>query len=51
LPSRTVHKEDDCNEEMLDLIDKYVDSSEPDENDSSEGDNTDPRWDALKDLN
>lgn len=52
LPSRTVHKEDECNEEMLDLIDKYVDSSEPDEDDSDDDeDDTDPRWDALKNLN
>ncbi|RYM34185.1 DUF177 domain-containing protein [Brumimicrobium glaciale] len=51
LPSRTVHEEDDCNEEMLDLIDKYVDSSEPDEDDSDEEDDTDPRWDALRNLN
>ena len=52
MPSRTVHEEDECNEEMLDLIDKYVDSSEPDDDDDSdEEDDTDPRWDALKDLN
>jgi uncharacterized metal-binding protein YceD (DUF177 family) len=50
LPNRTVHDEDECNEEMLDLIDKYVDSSENQEEDSDE-DNTDPRWDALKNLN
>lgn len=50
LPSRTVHEEDECNEEMLDLIDKYVDSSENQEEDSDEED-TDPRWDALKNLN
>ncbi len=51
LPSRTVHEEDECNEEMLDLIDKYVDSSEQDEDDSDEEDDTDPRWDALRNLN
>ncbi|HZH86169.1 MAG TPA: DUF177 domain-containing protein [Brumimicrobium sp.] len=50
LPSRTVHKEDECNEEMLDLIDQYVDSSENQEEDSDE-DDTDPRWDALRNLN
>ncbi|WP_107040303.1 YceD family protein [Brumimicrobium mesophilum] len=52
LPGRTVHEEDECNEEMLDLIDKYVDSSESyeDESDDDEED-TDPRWDALKNLN
>jgi len=52
LPPRTIHEEDECNEEMLDLIDKYVDSSESyeDESDDDEED-TDPRWDALKNLN
>ncbi|WP_299202339.1 YceD family protein [Brumimicrobium sp.] len=50
LPSRTVHKEDECNEEMLDLIDQYVDSSENEEEDSDEED-IDPRWNALKNLN
>ncbi|HLV42497.1 MAG TPA: DUF177 domain-containing protein [Brumimicrobium sp.] len=49
LPSRTVHKEDECNEEMLDLIDKYVDSSEQEED--SDEDDIDPRWDVLKNLN
>src|SRR5690554_5796897 len=50
LPSRTVHKEDECNEEMLDLIDQYVDSSENEEEDSDEED-IDPRWNELKNLN
>lgn len=50
LPQRTVHEEDECNEEMLDLLDKYVDSSESYEDDSDEED-TDPRWDSLRNLN
>lgn len=50
LPSRTVHEEDECSEEMLDLLDQYVDSSENKNEDSSE-ENIDPRWEALKKLN
>ena len=48
LPSRTIHNEDECNEEMLDLLDKYIDPS-GNNNDSEEEDN-DPRWNQLKDL-
>ncbi|PKR82242.1 hypothetical protein CW751_02605 [Brumimicrobium salinarum] len=49
IPGRAVHDEENCNEEMLDLLDKYVDSSENEvaENDSD----IDPRWAALKKLN
>lgn len=50
LPSRTVHEESECNEEMLDLLDHYADSSE-DQEDSSSEENIDPRWNALKKLN
>lgn len=50
LPSRTVHEEEECNSEMLDLIDQYEDSSENDGGtDTDEG--IDPRWEALKKLN
>lgn len=48
LPSRTVHNEDECNEEMLGLLDKYVDSS-LEQNDNEE-DEMDPRWNQLKKL-
>lgn len=48
LPTRNVHDENECNEEMLDLIDKYVDSSEEEDTDEDE---IDPRWNALKNLN
>lgn len=47
LPSRTIHNEDECNEEMLDLLDKYVDTST--DNDT-EDNNNDPRWNKLKNL-
>ncbi|RFC55791.1 YceD family protein [Brumimicrobium aurantiacum] len=48
LPTRNVHDENECNEDMLDLIDKYVDSSEEEDTDEDE---IDPRWNALKNLN
>lgn len=48
LPNRTVHTEENCNEEMLELLDQYVDSSENEDNPS---DKIDPRWEALKKLN
>lgn len=47
LPSRAVHDEDECNEEMLDLLDQY-ESYSNDEEDSEE--DNDPRWNDLKKL-
>lgn len=54
LPARVVHEdEDDCDEEMLDLLDEYMINSEyyeapePDIEDEEE---LDPRWAALKKL-
>lgn len=49
LPSRSVHEEGGCSEEMLDLLDKYVYLSDDDIDDSIE-DTSDPRWDALRKL-
>lgn len=52
LPSRLVHKEGECNQEMMDLINEYSyhsSPSEPEEDDDSD-ENVDPRWDALKKL-
>lgn len=46
LPSRPVHEEGECDEEMVKLIEKFQ-SKPKDEND----DDTDPRWSALKNLN
>lgn len=43
LPSKNVHDEGNCNEEMLKLLEKY--SIE------GENDNIDPRWESLKKLN
>jgi uncharacterized metal-binding protein YceD (DUF177 family) len=46
LPSRPVHDEGECDEEMVKLIEKFQ-STENNKND----DDTDPRWSALKNLN
>ena len=46
LPSRPVHEEGECDEEMVKLIEKFQ-SKPKDDND----DDTDPRWSALKNLN
>lgn len=43
LPSRMIHEEGDCNEEMEDLIDEYSAHSEEDEE-------LDPRWSELNKL-
>lgn len=51
LPNRVVHKDGECNQEMLKLIDKYVSSSENDDIKNDGDDDTDPRWDALKNMN
>ena len=48
LPLRTVHAEGQCNQEMLETLNKYLSSpKEEDEN----NDDMDPRWSALKNLN
>ena len=46
LPSRSIHPEGECNEDMLDLIDEYTGAFEEEE----ETEETDPRWDSLKKL-
>ena len=57
LPTRSVHDEGDCTEEMLHLIDEYSIVEEEDlkedntEDDDDEDDDIDPRWSALKNLN
>jgi len=47
LPARSAHKKNECNEEMVQLIQKYTSNqvSKDEEN------NIDPRWAALKNLN
>lgn len=46
LPSRPVHEEGDCDEEMVKLIEKF--QSKPKDNNDND---SDPRWSALKNLN
>ena len=58
LPARVLHEdEEDCNEEMIDLLDDYVinadDSNDEEDDVELDDDNdeiTDPRWDALRGL-
>jgi hypothetical protein len=48
IPLRPVHDEDECDEEMVKLIEKF--QNQPKEDDNKE-DDIDPRWSALKNLN
>ena len=45
LPSRPVHEEGKCDEEMVKLLEKFQ------AKEKKENDNSDPRWSALKNLN
>ncbi|MDX1650938.1 MAG: DUF177 domain-containing protein [Brumimicrobium sp.] len=51
LPSRTVHEENSCNEEMLRLIKEYTGSAKQTKASEKKMNTGDPRWDALKNLN
>lgn len=48
LPAKMVHEDGDCNEEMVELINKY---QQPSSDSNSDDDDIDPRWSALKNLN
>lgn len=48
IPLRPIHEEDECDEEMVKLIEKF--QNQPKEEDNKE-ENIDPRWSALKNLN
>ena len=48
IPSRVIHEENECNQEMLETLNKYLLLKENKENNT---DNVDPRWSALKGLN
>ncbi|OIQ37084.1 MAG: hypothetical protein BM555_01450 [Crocinitomix sp. MedPE-SWsnd] len=55
IPSKRVHPEGQCNEEMLNAMDNYlmVESDEVDDSaddDSDDNDEVDPRWAALNKL-
>lgn len=47
LPPRIVHDEGECNQEMIDSLNKYLSSKKEEPKD----DDIDPRWSALKNLN
>jgi uncharacterized protein len=47
LPARSAHKKNECNEEMVQLIQKYTSNQDSKEKEN----NIDPRWAALKNLN
>jgi uncharacterized protein len=47
LPPRIVHKDGECNQEMIEALNKYLSSK----NEETKDDNIDPRWSALKNLN
>ena len=48
LPAKMVHEEGECNEEMVELINKY---QQPSSDSKTDEDEIDPRWSALKNLN
>lgn len=50
LPSRLVHDEGECNEEMMNLIEQYSFHSSIEEEEDESEDEVDPRWEALKKL-
>ncbi len=51
LPMTRCHEnEDDCNADMLELLDSHRAEAVPDDDDVSETTGTDPRWEALKKL-
>ena len=48
LPNKNIHEDGDCNEKMLDLLDKYSGSEDAEDEENEE---IDPRWKALNKLN
>ncbi len=53
LPSRKVHPEDECNQEMLNELDNYLmieEVEEGEEDDQEDTNEVDPRWAALNKL-
>lgn len=50
LPSRLVHDEGECNEEMMNLIEQYSFNASSDVEEDESEDEVDPRWEALKKL-
>ena len=54
LPSRAIHNDGECNEEMMSILSEYIlvdeDELEESNDDSENEENIDPRWSALKNL-
>jgi uncharacterized metal-binding protein YceD (DUF177 family) len=50
VPIRKVHKEGECDEEMIESLEEYLISENSNEQDSSNITEGDPRWEALKKL-
>ena len=51
IPMTHCHEnEDDCNADMLDMLDSHRVEAVPEDDDNSETTGTDPRWEALKKL-
>jgi uncharacterized metal-binding protein YceD (DUF177 family) len=48
VPSRVVHDERECNEEMIAVLNNHLSFERKNDNNA---DNVDPRWEALKGLN
>ena len=49
-PVRKLHGDGECDEEMINSLNKYLVTEEPVEQDSEEIEKEDPRWSALKSL-
>jgi uncharacterized protein len=49
IPYRAIHNENECNQEMLETLNKYLLTKDTSNNKDS--DDIDPRWAALKGLN
>ena len=55
LPARSVHPENECNQEMVEYLNEYVVNSDEEDNieindETFEDEPIDPRWQALKKL-
>lgn len=53
LPNRVVHDKDECNQEMISILEEYILVSEDDsiKEEKLNDDEIDPRWSELKNLN
>jgi len=51
VPMQHSHKEGECNEEMMRQFNRYIVTEEVDSSKENKKNQTDPRWDALKNIN